>query len=296
MPLLKCNTPLLNVAYLEEGPQSGPPVLLVHGWPDDPHTWDQVAPVLNRAGYRTFAPWLRGFGATRFHSATTVRSGQMVAMAQDVLDFMGAVGVERFAVVGHDWGARIAYILAALFPERVTHCVAMSVAWTPGEMQTPPLEQARAFWYQWLMATDRGAQLVRNQGIAFARFQWDTWSPPGWFDEAGFAATAQSFQNPDWAEITLHAYRVRWGEAAPDPACAQLEARHAAVRSIAVPTLMIQGGADRCVLPSSSEGKQHYYSGSYVRHLLDGIGHFPTREAGPKVGELVRQFLGVPRG
>jgi pimeloyl-ACP methyl ester carboxylesterase len=292
MPLLNCNTPLLNVSYLEDGPRNGPPVLLVHGWPDDPHTWDKVAPVLNRAGCRTFAPWLRGFGATRFHSATTMRSGQMVAMAQDALDFMSAISVERFAVVGHDWGARVAYILAALFPERVTHCAAMSVAWTPGQMQTPPLEQARAFWYQWFMATQRGAQLVRNQGLAFARFQWDTWSPPGWFDEASFAATAQSFQNPDWAEITLHAYRVRWGEAKPDPAYAQLEARHEAARSIGVPTLMIQGGADRCVLPASSADKQQYYGGSYARHVLDGIGHFPTREAAPQVSELVLQFLG----
>jgi pimeloyl-ACP methyl ester carboxylesterase len=294
MALLSCNTPLLNVSYLEEGPPDGPPVLLVHGWPDDPHTWDEVAPVLNRAGYRTFAPWLRGFGATRFHSAATVRSGQMVAIAQDALDFMSAIGVERFAVVGHDWGARVAYILAALFPERVTHCAAMSVAWTPGELQTPPLEQASAFWYQWFMATGRGAQVVRNHGIAFARFQWDTWSPPGWFDEASFAATAQSFQNPDWAQITLHAYRVRWGEATPDPAYAKLETRYQAVRSIGVPTLMIQGGADRCVLPSGSADKQQYYSGSYARHVLDGIGHFPTREAAPRVSELVKGFLGRP--
>ena len=289
--LLSCDTPLLHVSYLEQGPPDGPPVLLVHGWPDDPRTWDEVAPVLNRAGYRTFAPWLRGFGATRFHSASTVRSGQMVAMAQDALDFMSAIGVERFAVVGHDWGARVAYILAALFPERVTHCAAMSVAWTPGELQTPPLEQASAFWYQWFMATGRGAQVVRDQGIAFARFQWDTWSPPGWFDEASFAATAQSFQNPDWAQITLHAYRVRWGEATPDPAYAKLEARYQAVRSIGVPALMIQGGADRCVLPASSLDRQQYYSGSYARHLLDGIGHFPTREAAPRVSELVKDFL-----
>jgi pimeloyl-ACP methyl ester carboxylesterase len=296
MPQLNCDTPLLNVSYLDEGPRNGPPVLLVHGWPDDPHTWDQVAPVLNRAGYRTLAPWLRGFGATRFHSAATARSGQMVALAQDALDFMSAVGIERFAVVGHDWGARVAYILAALFPERVTHCAPLSVAWTPGEMQTPPLEQARAFWYQWFMATDRGAELVRNQGAAFARFQWDTWGPPGWFDEASFAATAQSFQNQDWAEITLHAYRVRWGEAPPDPAYAELEARQQAARSIGVPTLMIQGAEDRCVLPSSSADKQQYYSGPYVRHVLQGVGHFPPREAAAQVSDLLQEFLGSFRG
>ena len=189
-----CTTSLLSISYLEGGPRNGAPVLLLHGWPDDPQTWDRIAPALNRAGYRTFAPWLRGFGATRL-SPDTFRSGQMIAMAQDALEFMDAVGVDRFAVHGHDWGARIAYILASLYPERVKHCVAMSVGWAPGAFQTPSMAQARAFWYQWFMATDRGVRFVREHGVAFARCQWDTWSPPGWFDEAAFAATAKSFKS-----------------------------------------------------------------------------------------------------
>ena len=142
MPQLSCDTPLLHVAYLDEGPRDGQPLLLLHGWPDDARTWREVIPVLNRAGYRTLAPWLRGFGGTRFRSRTTMRSGEMVAMAQDALDLTSAVGVERFAVAGHDWGARIAYILAALCPGRVTHCAALSVSWTPGELPTPSFEQA----------------------------------------------------------------------------------------------------------------------------------------------------------
>jgi pimeloyl-ACP methyl ester carboxylesterase len=160
-----------------------------------------------------------------------------------------------------------------------------------GANRTPAAEQVRAFWYQWFMATDRGAEVVRQRGTEFARFQWETWSPPGWFDEETFATTAASFQNPDWAEITLHAYRVRWGEASPDPAYSELETRQHAVRSIAVPTLMIQGGDDRCVLPESSEDKQQYFTGSYARHVLVGVGHFPTREAAPRVSKLVEEFL-----
>jgi hypothetical protein len=75
------------------------------------------------------------------------------------------------------------------------------------------------------MATERGAEVVRRDGIAFARFLWSTWSPPDWFDEATFAATARSFENRDWADITLHSYRVRWDEAHPDPRYADLEQR-----------------------------------------------------------------------
>jgi pimeloyl-ACP methyl ester carboxylesterase len=104
----------LNVSYIEGGPPTGTPALLLHGWPDDAHTFDELSPALHRAGYRTIAPWLRGFGSTRFRSDATMRSGQMVAMAQDALDLADTLGIDRFAVIGHDWGARIAYILAAL--------------------------------------------------------------------------------------------------------------------------------------------------------------------------------------
>jgi pimeloyl-ACP methyl ester carboxylesterase len=291
MSIAHALTPQLDISYIDSGPAEGFPALLLHGWPDDARTFNEISPALNRAGYRTIAPWLRGFGSTRFRSDATMRSGQMVAMAQDALDLADTLGIDRFAVIGHDWGARIAYILAALFPERVTRCAALSVEWTPGEMQTPPLPQARAFWYQWFMATQRGAEFVRNHGIAFARSQWETWSPPGWFDEATFETVAQSFANPDWADITLHAYRVRWGEADPDPAYAALQARQKAARTIAVPTLMIQGGDDRCSLPSSSEGREQYFSRSYTRRVLEGVGHFPTREASGRVGKLLVEFL-----
>src|SRR5262249_4256243 len=156
-------------------------------------------------------------GETSFLSGDTMRSGEMVAMAQDALDLADAIGVKQFAVIGHDWGARIAYVLASVFPERVTRIVAMSVGWQPGELATPGLEQARKYWYQWFMATERGDQTVRRDKKAFARIQWETWAPQGWFSEAEFEATAKSFDNPDWADITLHSYRVRWGEAEKDP-------------------------------------------------------------------------------
>ena len=200
----RIRTELLEVAYEAGGPAEGPAILLLHGWPDDVRTFDAVAAELHRLGCRTYAPYLRGFGETRFLSAATPRSGQIAAMAQDVLDLADALHLERFAIVGHDWGARIGYFLAALHPGRVERLVAMSVGWEPGGLRTPALEQARRFWYQWFMATERGAEVVRRDGVAFARFQWQTWSPPTWFDEAVFAVTAPAFQNPDWPEITIH--------------------------------------------------------------------------------------------
>ncbi len=286
-----CQTDLLDIAYEFGGPGDGPPVLLLHGWPDDVRSYDRIAPVLQAAGLRTIAPWLRGFGATRFLSAETMRSGQIAALAQDALDLADALKLDRFAIVGHDWGARIAYLLAATVPDRVTRIAALSVAWQPGELTTPDFDQARHYWYQWFLATERGAAAIRHDGKGFARFQWETWGPPNWFTDADFEATAASFENPDWPEITLHSYRVRWGEAEPDPRYRALEEQATRAQTISVPTLMIQGGADQCLLPVSSEGKERYFSGSYRRHVLKGVGHFPTREAPQEVNRQLLDFF-----
>jgi pimeloyl-ACP methyl ester carboxylesterase len=293
-PILHASTPLLDVAYEIDGPGSGDPVLLVHGWPDDVRTYDGVRAALHAAGFRTIVPWLRGFGPTRFLSPATPRSGQISAMAQDIIDFADALGFERFRFVGHDWGARIAYFLASTVPERIERMVTMSAGWDPGPFRTPGLSQARNFWYQWFMTTERGADVVRQDGFAFARFMWSTWSPPEWFDEASFAVTARSFANPDWAAITLHSYRVRWDEAEPDPRYADLERRQQSVRTISVPTLLIHGADDRCVAASTSEGKEPNFTGEYERRVVPAIGHFPTREAPATVADWIVEFLGRP--
>jgi len=284
-------TSTLRIAYESGGPQDGPPVLLLHGWPDDPRTYDKVAAALNGAGFRTIAPFLRGFGGTSFLAKDDRRSGEVVAMAQDALDLADALKLGRFAVVGHDWGARIAYALAILAPERVTRICAMSVGWQPGELSTPGFEQVRKYWYQWFMATGRGKEAVRREAKAFARIMWETWAPAGWFTEAEFAATAASFENPDWVDVTLHSYQVRWGEAAKDPRYRALDERVHAVKTIDVPALMIQGGADGVTLPASTDGKDRYFTGGYQRHVLDGVGHFPTREAANAVNKLLLEFL-----
>jgi pimeloyl-ACP methyl ester carboxylesterase len=285
------DTPTLRIAYEIGGPADGPPVLLLHGWPDDPRTYDKIVPALQAAGFRTIAPFLRGFGATTFQPGQIMRSGEMVAMAQDALDLADGLDLEDFVVVGHDWGARIAYALAILVPERVTKICAMSVGWQPGGLPTPHFEQARKYWYQWFMSTERGAQAVAKDCKGFARVMWETWAPQGWFGENEFATTAKSFDNPDWPDVTVHSYRVRWEEAEKDPRYATLDAQVHEAQSISVPTLMIQGGADGVTLAETTAGKGPYFTGGYARHVLDGVGHFPTREAPERVNKLLLEFL-----
>jgi pimeloyl-ACP methyl ester carboxylesterase len=285
-------TNILEIAYEQGGPVDGPPLFLLHGWPDDVRAWRGVAPFLHASGYRTIAPYLRGFGPTKFLSPDTVRDGRGVALAQDAIDLADALELETFSVIGHDWGARAAYSLAALFPERVERIVALALAFQPrGGFTVPSFSQSRRFWYQWFMTIDGGAEKVREQPKDFARIQWDTWSPSGWFDEEEFAATARSFENPDWPAITLHGYRSRWQNEICDPRYDDLQRRLTQIETIEVPTLMIQGGSDFCDDPASSEGFERYFTASYQRLLLPGVGHFPTREAPQAVADAILRHM-----
>ncbi|HEV2673255.1 MAG TPA: alpha/beta hydrolase [Aliidongia sp.] len=294
MSLSYARTDILEIVYEAGGPVDGLPVMLLHGWPDAPRAWNGILPDLHKAGFRTIVPFLRGSGPTRFLSGETVRFGHGVALAQDAIDLADRLGIDRFAVIGHDWGARAAYTLAALFSDRISRIAALALAFQPrGAFGLPQFPQARRFWYQWFMALDQGAAAVRADPKGFARIQWDTWSPPGWFDEAEFAATAESFENPDWVAITLNAYRARWRPEATDLRYAGLLRRLATIERLSTPTLMIQGGADCCDEPASSEGWEPCFEGGYKRLVLDGVGHFPQREAPGAVAAAVLAHLMV---
>lgn len=184
-----------------------------------------------------------------------------------------------------------ARVLGSTHAEHLSHCATLSVAWQPGLLATPPLAQIRAYWHHWFMATARGQAFVREHGKAIAREKWDLCSPSGWFDDAGYEAVARSFANPDWAEIPLHSYQVRWQEAEPVPRYATLAAAQVTAGSIDVPTLMIQGDRDGVALPELSEGKEKFHTAGYERHLLAGVGHFPTREAPAQVAALLVDLL-----
>jgi pimeloyl-ACP methyl ester carboxylesterase len=280
----------LDPHFADEG--TGPPVLLLHGWPDAARGWDAVGAGLRDAGRRVITPDNRGCGATRFRSAQTLRDGSAAALADDVLELADAHGLDRFAVVGHDWGARTAYTLACVAPERLTSIVTLALPYQPGgRFAMPSFGQARAFWYQWLMYVDAGAAAVRADPISFARAQWDTWSPAGWFRDEEFRATAAAFANPDWVDVTLHAYRSRFLADEPlDPRYDSWRSRVASVEVLDVPTLVIHGALDRCDEPDSFAPSDPYL-GSGRRALLPGVGHFPHREAPEEVLALVHEHL-----
>lgn len=283
-------TQLLKMGYEESGPMNGRPLLLIHGWPDSVRTWDKLLPFFHEAGFHTYAISLRGFGPTRFLSNKTLRTGSFSALAQDVLDFTDRLGLRQFAIIGHDWGARTAYTISCLKGmERVSRSVVLSVGW--GDAGRLSLKQIQNYWYHWYMATERGEKLIREQGHEFTRYIWNIWNPGLTIGDEEFNETAVAFMNPDWASVTLHSYRVRWGFAQPDPAYAGIEDKIKASPKINVPTLLIHGANDPCNDPSTSEGTENLFTNRFKRVLLPKVGHFPQRQKPETVARLAIDWL-----
>lgn len=273
---------VLNVGYAEAGPAGGKPVMLLHGWPYDIHSFVDVAPLLAAAGYRVIVPYLRGYGTTHFRSGDTPRNGQQAVIAVDMVALMDALGIERAIVAGFDWGARTANIMAALWPERCKAMVSVSGyligSQAANRAPLPPAAEL-AWWYQFYFATERGRLGYDRNRRDFARLIWRTASPRWSFDDATFEPSAAALDNPDHVAIVIHNYRWRLGIAAGQAAYDALESRLAAAPTINVPTITLEGDANGAPHPEPSAyaGK---FSGRYAHRLIaGGAGHNLPQEA-----------------
>lgn len=188
--------------------------------------------------------------------------------------------LDRFHLVGHDWGARSAYVVAALQPKRLRSIVTLAARYDSSDpMQHVAYSQAKAYWYQWHFVAKHGHLTLEKDRRGLCRYLWQTWSPSLKFDDGTFERTAKSWDNPDFVDVTLHSYRYRWGEAPVDPAYDEQEAQMAKTPKIKVPTTHIVGADDRATLPESSAGKEKYFTGGDERRLLNGVGGFRSARA-----------------
>jgi pimeloyl-ACP methyl ester carboxylesterase len=281
-PLKQVNAGVLNVGYAELGPADGAPVILLHGWPYDIHTYVDVAPLLAARGYRVIVPYLRGYGTTRFLSDETMRNGQQSAVAADTVALMDALGIERATVAGCDWGARTANIVAALWPERCKAMVSVSGYLIGnqklGMVPLPPKAELQ-WWYQYYFATDRGRAGYEKYRRDFARLIWQLASPKWSFDDATFERSAAAFDNPDHVAIVIHNYRWRLGLAEGELEFEELERRLAQSPIISVPAITLEGDANGAPHPEPSAYTKKF-SGKYQHRLIAGnIGHNLPQEA-----------------
>jgi pimeloyl-ACP methyl ester carboxylesterase len=281
-PLKTIDAGVLNVGYFEAGPADGAPVILLHGWPYDIHTYADVAPLLAAAGFRVIVPYLRGYGATRFLSADTPRNGQQAAIAVDMIALMDALKIQTATIAGCDWGARTACIMAALWPQRVKALVSVSGyligSQEAGKVPLPPQAELQ-WWYQYYFATERGRAGYEKNRHDFAKLIWQLASPKWSFDAATFDRSAVAFENPDHVAITVHNYRWRLGLAEGEAKYQALENRLAKAPVITVPTITLEGDANGAPHPEPSAYAKKF-SGPYEHRLASGgIGHNLPQEA-----------------
>ncbi len=287
-------TPTLEIAYRESGSAEGTPVILLHGWPSDPHDWDGVEPQLANDGCRVLVPWLRGFGLTRFLDPSTPRSGQQAALGADVRDFMDALDIGQALLVGYDWGGRGACVSAALWPERVRGLVSINgynIQNIPAAGRPGTAAQEHRHWYQWYFHTERGRAGLQQNRRDIARLLWRLWSPNWQFDDATFEATAASFDNPDFVDVTIQSYRHRYGNAPGDPCYEPLERRLAEQPAITVPAIVLHGACDGVGPAEQSENHGRHFIAQYERRVIPVAGHFLSREAPDAVIRAVRNLL-----
>jgi len=281
-PVNQINVGVLDVGYLDVGPNDGQAVLLLHGWPYDIYSYADAAHDLADAGYRVIVPYLRGYGTTRFLSDDTMRNGQQAVIAVDAVALLDALGIEAAVIGGFDWGARAANVIAALWPQRCKAMVSVSgyLIGSQAANKAPLLPAAElAWWYQFYFATERGAAGYDKYRNEFARLIWTTASPQWKFDDATFDRSAASFANPDHVAVVIHNYRWRLGVAAGEPQYDELEARLAEGPSISVPTITLEGDANGAphTDPRAYEVK---FSGKYShRTVTGGVGHNLPQEA-----------------
>jgi pimeloyl-ACP methyl ester carboxylesterase len=279
-PLKQVQAGLLNVGYAEDGPANGPPVILLHGWPYDIHSYVDVAPLLLAKGYRVIVPYLRGYGTTRFLSSDTFRNGQQAAIAVDTIAMMDALKIKKAIIGGYDWGARTADIMAALWPERCKGLVSVSgyliVNREANKKPLPPKAEL-GWWYQYYFATERGRAGYDTYRHEFAKLIWKIASPKWQFDDATFDRSAAAFDNPDHVSIVIHNYRWRQSLANGEPQYDDLEKRLEAGPVIGVPTITIGSDFDGAAADGSPYARK--FSGKYSHRILNGIGHNVPQEA-----------------
>lgn len=287
------STDVLEIAYETAGPADGPVAVLLHGFPYDVRCFDAVATRLAAQGVRVIAPYLRGFGATRFRDASTLRSGQQAALGRDLLDLLDALKIDRAVVGGYDWGGRAACIAAAVAPERIAGLVTVggyNIQDIANANQPISPKYESAAWYIHYFMTERGKLGLERNRNELCELLWTQWSPTWKGIPSAFPKSAASLANPDFVDVVIHSYRHRRQAAEGDPRYAELEAILAKRPKIQVPTISLDALADG-LGADDSEDDRDLFTGRFEIRRLEGIGHNPPQESPEAFSDAVLALL-----
>jgi pimeloyl-ACP methyl ester carboxylesterase len=293
-------TKVLEIGYHDSGDAAAFPVILLHGFPDDAHAYDGVAPIVAKAGYRALSVYLRGYGPTRFLDPAVPRTAEQAAIGQDVIAFADALELRRFAVAGFDWGGRAACVVSALHPERVRAAVliggySIQNTVTPARPAAP--EAVRRLWYQWYFNTEVGRAGLEQNRRALCELMWREWSPTWRFTDEMFSLTAASFDNPDFVGCVIHSYRHRNFNAAGEPRFLDTERKLAERPPIPVPAIALHGGDDGFGRPAAeiTAAERATMPRLVAKRIVEGAGHFVPHEKPEEVASALLDVLSATK-
>ena len=270
-------TPMLNIGYEEHGDASGFPIILLHGFPYDIRSFDGVIAPLVEAGHRVIVPYLRGYGPTSFRDPDAPRMAEQAAIGQDVVDLAAALGINRMALAGFDWGLRAGCITSILHPEMVAGFVAMggySVQNTVQKEQPAPAFREARMWYQWYFNTEQGRVGLEENRRDIIRHLWETWAPTWDYTDEAFNLSAPSFDNPDFVDIVLHSYRHRHMNAPGEDRFIEVELNLAEGPPVTVPSIVLRGADSGLGAPSQDpSADERNFTQLVARRIVSGAGH-----------------------
>ncbi len=285
---------VLEVAFVEAGPADGPPVVLLHGFPYDIHTYAEVWPLLAAQGCRVVVPYLRGYGQTRFLSAGTPRSGEQAALGADLLALLDALAIPQAVLAGYDWGGRAACVVAALWPARCKGLVSLNsynIQNIARALEPETAEREHMLWYQYFFHSERGRAALLRDRRDVCRLLWKQWSPTWRFDEATFERSARAFDHPDFVDVVIQSYRHRFGLVPGDPAYADIERRLATQPPIAVPSITFDGVDDGVRPPADASAHAARFTGPRSHRLVPGAGHNLPQETPQVFADAVMELV-----
>jgi len=293
-PLRHVDAGVLNVAYYEAGPDDGPVVVLLHGFPYDIHSYVDVAPQLAARGCRVIVPYLRGYGPTRFLDGSTMRSGEQAAIGADLMALMDALSIPRAVFAGYDWGGRAACVGAALWPERCIGLVSVNsylIQDIANALKPAKAEREVPYWYQWYFQIERGRAGLAADRRSITRILWQQWSPNWKFDEACLERTSIAHDNPDYVDIVIHSYRHRYGLVDGDPRYADIQRKLAALPPITVPAITLDGEGDGVAPATDGKASSARFTGGRVHRRIPRAGHNLPQEEPEAFAAAVMELI-----
>jgi pimeloyl-ACP methyl ester carboxylesterase len=263
----------ISLSVLDEG--EGEAVLLLHGFPDSAALWRHQIPALVGAGYRVIAPDLRGFGDS--DKPADARAYRIALIVADMAALLDTLGVERVRVVGHDWGAAVAWAFTAFHGARVERLAALAVGHPSAFAAEFTLRQRMRSWYM---------LLFQFAGVAEELLSRDDWRL---FREFMHGTVDLERYIADLSRPGALTAALNWYRANANPA-RELDAPRA-VPPITTPTLGMWASHDFALLEEQMRRSGEFLAGPWRYERLEGLGHWMQLDAPERVNELLLDFL-----